>query len=275
MSEQQTPSAQGTEHENLAMRDLLAGNRRRKKLRRWIGIGAILPGLVAFLLVAKFLSMYAFAYQSIRSFLDLDFGASVASAERLQPLNWFERYKADYNLGTALAEVGELERSRELLESALKLATDQAPALEECAVRYNLTTVIERQGDAATDAGDQDRGQELYREALDLLGMTMEKCAPPEADAASPDPKRSMDESQIALAKRIAEKIKNDSPPSSGENEQGDPPPPGEEPEQEPDKSPSESQLDELQQKLDSGARERNERDQNGQGAGGGTDRPW
>lgn len=260
-----------TDPAGTAMRELLAGNRRRRRIRRWVGIASIPLALAAALLVVKILGMYGFAHQSIRAFLATDFPRTVTMAQWQGALNWFEPYKADYNLGTGLAELGELEPARAALERALP----RAPGLEVCAVRYNLATVVERQGDRATDAGEIDRGQELYREALEILGAAPEGCGRPEADAQSPDRDRSMSDSQKELARRIMEKLRQQSQSQNPEQNPEQNPDSDDEPPQ--PQGPSESQLDELEQKLQEGAQERQDREQGetGGSGGGGTDRPW
>lgn len=269
MSEQSRDPMRTTES-SAAMHELLERNRKRRSVRRWIGIGSIPVLIVAAVLVVKLLSMYAFAHQSIRSFVSMDFGTSVAMAKWQGPLNWFEPYKAGYNLGTGLAELGELDNARTALERALPLA----PGLESCAVRYNLATVIERQGDRATAEDDGEQGQALYREALELLAASPEGCVDQRADEASPDRKRSMHESLSELTRRIMEKLKQQNE-QQNQNPNGENNPEGAEPPPE-QQRPNDSQLEELKKKLQSGTEERQQRDQ-GQsgGSGGGTDRPW
>lgn len=263
-----------------AMHDLIELNRRRRTIRKWASLGAILPALVALLLVVKLLSMYVFAHQSIRSFVSMNFAQSVSMSEWQGHLNWFEPYKADFNLGSALAELGELEDARESLERALS----RAPQFESCAVRYNLATVVERQGDRETAAGNEAAGQELYVEALGILEAAYEGCFDDLADEHSPDTARSMPESLKVLAQRILEKLKQDQPESQQQNpNDGEGDGDGESDEERegeaPPEGPDESQLDDLKQQLQDGAQERQEREQ-GQsggsgGSGGGTDRPW
>lgn len=261
--------------------ELLERNRRRRRARKWIGICAILPLLVAAILVVKLLSMYAFAHQSVRAFVANDFEGTVAAAEWQGVINWFEPYKAHYNRGTGLAELGELDKARADFEEAVTLVS----GIEVCAVRYNFATVVERQGDRATGADEIDKGQDLYREALEILSAAPKECGTPAADASSPDQQRSMRESLDELALRIMEKIIQEPPPSGGQSEE----PPQEpqepqEPEQgdqgsQPDQQnePSDSQLDEVEKKLQDGAQQRQDRKQggSGDGGGGGTDKPW
>lgn len=257
-----------------AMHRLLSRNRARRSARKWIGLASIPVVLVTLVLVVKMLSMYVFAHQSIRAFVDLDFGRSASMASWQAPLNWFEQYKADYNLGTSLAELGQLDDARTALERALPLA----PGLESCAVRYNLATVVERQGDQASLNDEDAASQDLYREALEILAAAPEGCADSLADKASPDRERSMPESLAELTRRIMEKLAQQAQSqnqnrgdgdsnSGGRGEQNQPP------EQQ---TPNDDQLERLREQLQDGADERQEREQNQQGGfGGGTDRPW
>src|SRR5690606_18891357 len=142
---------------------LLAANRRRRSIRRWIAIGTLPLTLAALLFAGKLLSMYAFAHQSITSFVTGGYAESESAARGQDVLNWFEPYKAPYNIGTALAGAEKLTQARTELERALPLAT----GLDACPVLINLSLVVERQGDAALADGDAARAAELFGEALD------------------------------------------------------------------------------------------------------------
>lgn len=263
--------------------ELLERNRRRRRARKWIGIFAIPLVLIAALLVVKLLSMYVFAHQSIRAFVATDFEGTVAAAEWQGVANWFEPYKAPYNLGTGLAEQGKLDEARSALEEAIPLVS----GLESCAVRYNLATVVERQGDRATGAGDVQAGQDLYRKALEILGLVPKECGTAAADASSPDHERPMKESLEELVRRIMEKLIQE--PQSGDQNQDQPQEPQEpqdpgegegDQDSQPEKQqsePSDSQLDKLEKKLQDGAQQRQDREQGKSdgGFGSGTDKPW
>ncbi len=163
---------------------LLRSNRRRRLIRRWVAIGTIPLTLAALLFVGKLLSMYAFAHQAITAYVVDDFAGSEASARGQDVLNWFEPYKAPYNIGTALAGADELPASRAELERSLDLAT----GLEVCPVRINLALVIERMGDAARADGDGAGATALYGEALTVTVETPEECRSDEAQQQSPTP---------------------------------------------------------------------------------------
>jgi hypothetical protein len=237
---------------------LLAANRRRRSIRRWIAIGTLPLTLAALLFVGKILSMYAFAHQAITAYVIDDYSGSEASARGQEFLNWFEPYKAPFNVGTALAGAEQLPEARVQLEEALTLAT----GLEVCDVRINLALVIERQGDAARADGDGPGAAALYGEALTITLETPEECRSDEAQQQSSDPQRDMGDTLDDTEQRLTEK------------QQDQPPPPEEEP-QEQEPQPSEDKLQDLQDKLDQGTQERDQQQDGDDPGSSGTDRPW
>jgi len=235
---------------------LLASNRRRRRIRRWIAIGTLPLTLAALLFVGKILSMYAFAHQSITAYVADDYAGSEASARGQEFLNWFEPFKAPFNVGTALAGAEKLPDARAKLEESLDLAT----GLEVCTVRINLALVLERMGDAARAEGDGAGAAEFYGEALTITTEMPEECNSDEAQEQSSDPDRDMQQSREDLEDRLKQKQQNEQPP------------PEEEQEQEP--QPSDEKLEELEDKLEQGTQERDQQ-QGDDGGGSGTDKPW
>ncbi|MFF7290943.1 hypothetical protein ACFY9N_00285 [Microbacterium sp. NPDC008134] len=245
-----------------AAAQLLASNRRRRSIRKWIAIGSIPLVLVSLFFVGKILSMYAFAHQAISAYVVDDYAGSEAAAEGQEFLNWFEPYKAPFNVGTALAGAEQLPESRAKLEEALDLAT----GLEVCAVRINLSLVIERMGDAAREGGDGAGAAQLYAEALTITVETPEECNSEDAENQSSDPDRDMGESLDDSEERLKEKQQQ-------EQEQ-QPDPQESEDEQEQPQQPDEQKLEDLKDKLDQGTQERDQQQGDGE-PGSGTDRPW
>lgn len=246
---------------------LLVANRRRRRIRRWVVIGTLPLTLAALLFVGKLLSMYAFAHQAITSYVVDDYSGSAAAAEGQEFLNWFEPFKAPYNVGTALAGSEDLDGARGKLEEALTLAS----GLEVCAVRVNLAIVIERQGDAALVEGDGVGAAALYGEALLVAAETPEECSSEAADEQSPDPDRSMSDTLDDLEDRLQEKQQQ-----SQQQDEQPTPPEGEHGEDEQPTQPDQDKLDEIEDKLNQGAEEREQSqrgDEDGQGSG--TDKPW
>ena len=240
---------------------LLAANRRRRRIRRWIAIGTLPLTLAALLLVGKMLSMYAFAHQSITAYVVDDFAGSESAARGQEFLNWFEPYKAPYNVGTALAGAERLTEARSELEEALPLAHD----LEVCAVRINLAFVIERMGDAARSDGDGETAASLYGEALTITLETPDECRTEEAQQQSPDPQRDMEDTLDEAERRLTEK----------QQQEQQPPPPPEELPQDEEPQPSDDKLQDLQDKLDQGTQERDQQQDGDDPGGSGTDKPW
>ncbi|QEA28013.1 hypothetical protein FGL91_05245 [Microbacterium sp. CBA3102] len=243
---------------NDAAAALLRSNRRRRRVRRWVAIGTLPLTLAALFFVGKLLSMYAFAHQAITAYVVDDFAGSEAAARGQSFLNWFEPYKAPFNIGTALGAAEQLPQARAELEEALRLAT----GLEVCGVRINLALVVERMGDAARAGGDGATAAQLYGEALTITAETPEECHSEEAQEQSSDPQRDMSDTLDSTEDRLKQKQQ--------EQDQQQPPPP--QPNE--DEQPSEDKLQDLQDKLEQGAQERDQ--QLGEDPGGsGTEKPW
>ncbi len=246
---------------------LLAANRRRRRVRRWIAIGTLPLTLAALFFVAKVLSMYAFAHHSISSFIVGGYAESEAAARGQDWLNWFEQFKAPYNIGTALAGGDSLPQARSELEEALPLAQ----GLEVCYVRINLSLVMERMGDAAQADGRAAAAAELYGEALQMTVETPEECSSESAQEQSPDPNRNMSDTLEQNEQRQQEKQQNSQQQQNPDQGGGEQPQESEEPQ------PSQEDLDDIEDRLNQGAQEREDQldgDQ-GDGGGGGTDKPW
>ncbi|WCM55753.1 hypothetical protein [Microbacterium sp. EF45047] len=243
---------------------LLASNRRRRRIRRWIAIGTLPLTLAALFFAGRILSIYAFAHQAISSYIVGEYAESEAAARGQDWLNWFEPFKAPYNIGTALAGAEKLGPARAELEEALPLAS----GLDVCYVRINLSLVIERQGDAAQADGDAAKAAQLYGEALEITMETPEECNSEQAQEQSPDPNRDMSDTLEQNEQRQQEKQQQ----SQQEQEQ---PQQGEQPPQEEEPQPSQEQLDDIEERLNQGQQEREDQLGGGDEGGGGTDKPW
>lgn len=265
------PTTTSSSEQEDAAAKLIRTNRRRLKIRRIIAFASIPVILVAVAFTGKLLSMYAFAHFAITSHVSGDAEGTVRSATGQLPLNWFESYKAPYNIGVGLAAGTKLPQARAQFEAALPLA----PGLEACPVHENLTLVIEAMGDEAAAAQDDKLARSLWTEALDHVVSAPEGCRTEEADQASTDPNRSMQDELDETERRIREKL--NPPEGGGGSDSEDPNGGGEEGEQESEDQPSEDKLGEIQDKLDEGQQERddlNGGDGEGEG-GGGAEKPW
>ncbi|MGF2949412.1 hypothetical protein [Microbacterium alcoholitolerans] len=244
---------------------LLAVNRRRRSIRRWVAIATLPLTLAALLFVGKLLSMYAFAHQSVSSFIGGGYAESESAARGQDFLNWFEPFKAPYNLGTAMAGAEKLPEARFELEEALPLAT----GLDVCFVRINLSLVMERQGDAAQADGDAVAASGFYGEALQMTVETPEECSSDDAQDQSPDPNRDMSDTLEQNEQRQQEKQQQSQQQDPGEGEQPQQPEEGEQ------DQPSQSDLNDIEDRLNQGAQEREDQLDGEDGGGGGTDKPW
>lgn len=253
-----TPPPTSSEAQDAAA--LLRSNRRRRSIRRWVAIGTLPLTLAALLFVGKLLSMYAFAHQAVTAYVVDDYAGSEAAARGQEFLNWFEPYKAPFNVGTALGGAEELPEARAKLEEALDLAT----GLEVCGVRINLALVVERMGDAARADGDGTTAAQLYGEALTITVETPEECSSDEAQEQSSDPERDMSDSLEGTEERLKQK----------QQEQEQEPQPEEPQPEEEEPQPSDDKLEDLQDKLEQGTQERDQQ-QGDEPGGTGTDKPW
>ncbi|WP_156761567.1 hypothetical protein [Microbacterium karelineae] len=233
---------------------------RRRRARVWIGVASLPVVLIALGLVAKILTMYAFAHASVAAHVRGDAPAAIAAAEGLQPLNWFEPWKAPYDLGVGLARAEHLGEARAEFERALPLAT----GLDVCPVRINLALVLERMGDAAR-SDDPARASALYDEALALTLETPEECRSDEAREQSPDPSRDPAEALDSLVDRLREKQSDG--PQEPTTDDGD----------EPTEAPDDGDLGDIEDLLRDGQEARDDRERGGEGGSGEpeVDRPW
>ncbi|MGI6878281.1 hypothetical protein [Microbacterium sp. gxy059] len=239
--------------------------RSRRRARVW-GIAIGIPlALVGLALVAKILTMYAFAHQTLAAYDREDAPAAVAAAESQQAVNLFERWRAPYNLGTSLALADRLPEARGALESALDLAS----GLDVCPVGINLALVIERQGLAAQQQ-DPDQSAAHMADALAVLDALPEECASEEAAETSPDPERDPDQMMTDLRERLEQAPP---PPDPSDDPSNDEEPEGPE-------GPEDDKLGQLEEQLEKGAEQREARDQRGDGDGENDgfpegDKPW
>ncbi|WP_221584729.1 hypothetical protein [Microbacterium sp. G2-8] len=247
-----------------ALRD---ATRKRQRARLWIALVSAPVVLLALALVVKILAMYAFAHQSIEAYVRGDAPQTVAAAQHLQPLNWFEPWKAPYDLGVGYGLDEQLPEARAEFERALPLAS----GLDVCPVRTNLAITIERMGDAAR-AADPAGAAALYGEALQITLDTPKECRSEEAREQSPDPQRDPEETLDQLEERLTQKQQGQ--PEEEQQDEGEEQPSPEE--QDEQKGPSEGDLEDIEEKLQNGQRERDERDESQEGgAEPGVDRPW
>lgn len=250
-----------------ALERLLDDNRRRRRIRHRIALYSLPVMILGVLVVAKLLSMFAFAHFSISAYVDGDGDGTVNAAGGQSVVNIFEAYKGPFNAGDGHVQAGRLDEARAQFETSLTLAR----GLEVCMVRVNLSLVVEAQGDAAAKSGDQDAAQKLYREALAITADTPQECRSEQADQQTSDPQRDLGDTLDENRQRQQDKAQDD------ERQQPSPSPsPSPSPDDTEKQDEEQGKLDQLQKKLEQGQQERDERDQGPDGpGGGGVDKPW
>lgn len=261
MSANSPGSTESTSRTERAIEELIADNRRRRVVRRRIGLFSLPLVLLALALVVKLVSMFTFAHFSLSAYADGNGEGATSAAAGQLPVNWFEPYKAPFNQGDGYVLSAKLPDARERFETALDLAR----GLEECVVRVNLSLTIEMQGDAADATGDHDAAQKFYLEALAVTADTPEECHSDAAQEQSTDQSRDMGDTIDENRQRQQEKAQ----PDEQQQQPAPQPTPSETPQQE---QPSPGDLDEIQKQLEQGQQERDDREG---GGSGGADKPW
>lgn len=204
--------------------------------RRRLLLASALPVLLVLLLALKLLSLPVLTSSAGGAHESGD-GAGVRTAgERLGVVNIVQRWRAPYVEGTGRAMGGDLEGGRRDLELALGRTGNPQ---DDCTVRTNLVLTIERQSDAAGEAGDTEGEKKIAEEALALIEAGPEGCLDGSADGNGGEAGQKQQESK----QRLEEKT---------QPEEGD----GEEEEQDPSKDDSEGegedpQKDEKQKQLE------------------------
>lgn len=147
--------------------------------RRRLLLASALPVLLVLLLALKLLSLPVLTSSAAGAHESGD-GAGVRTAgERLGVVNLVQRWRAPYVEGTGRAMEGDLEGGRRDLE--LALGRTDTPS-DDCTVRTNLVLTIERQSDAAGEAGDTEGEKKIAQEALALVEAGPEGCLDGSAD---------------------------------------------------------------------------------------------
>ena len=253
----------------------------------------------------KVVSMYASAHRAISAFWTADYPATIDAARGQEFLNWFEPYKAPFNIGVGYAASGAFEEARGRFTEALGLAR----GVEVCPVRFNLALTLERLGDDALTAGDARAARDHYLASLTLTRDTPEECRSDEASERSSDPTRSMSAARDASELRVEDKLRGaEEQPDEAESPPGgdEPPPTGDvgsdpdapdtdptaggegetdptsgssEGDANPTDGPAQADIDRLRERMEKGARERDGVLQRGQRGSSGRDqraeRPW
>lgn len=229
---------------------------RRRVLRRWLLIGLVPVALVALVVASKLISVSVLGQVAVDRFQARAYAQSAEASRALEGWNWVEPWKAPFNLGVALVMGGELVEGRAELEEALGLHPEPVTAAqrsERCVIVATIVTAIEKQGDEAREADDQQTANRFYQEALSRIDGAPEGCFD-EPMQGRPDTGAQLE----AADPRIQEKLEQGD--GSGDGEPTEPSP--------------EEQLDQQNQDAQTEQQQQDSYDE-GEGGGPSVERPW
>ncbi|MBF4458034.1 hypothetical protein [Pseudoclavibacter sp. VKM Ac-2867] len=221
-----------------------------KRRRRFI-VFSIPFALLAAAFATKLISMSVIADRTVALYSEADYEGSMNSAQQQKFVNILEGWKAPYNTGTSMLQLGLLDEARSELETALPMA--EPP--QQCPIRANLAITIERLGDARLAADDTAGAVALWQEALAVVDARDPSCASTEFEPPTAE-----------STERIQQKLQEQSEaqePSEGE---------------EPPESTQSPEMTELEEKLEQNQQDRqDELDQErGETEGDSSyDKPW
>lgn len=247
---------------------------RRRKLRRILMLACAPVALAAVLVGSKLISVNLAASAEQTAFQRRAWAeAQQHAGVPFIPFDWnvIEPWKALFNRGVALGMGGRLPEARDDLERSLTLQ-GQPGSNEFCVVLTSLIYVVEKQGDEARDASDQQAANGFYREALALIEEAPEGCIQPPEDPDDADTQAQLEASQPRIEEKIVEDDSDGGGGGDGESESETESDPNTPPTQQEQLEESNQEAQEQQQAQE----EYYEQQQDGEeGGGGGVEHPW
>lgn len=146
-------------------------------VRRGLLLGLTTLPVVALIavVVVKIVTMSLFAQLAVWFTDNGDHKAALTVSEWNLTANVYEPYKAHYNVGTAMLNLGLNTDARDHLAYSLTLGPPPAP--EGCWIRTNLSLAVEGQGDAAERRELFDEAALYYAQAKAFLAAADPACA--------------------------------------------------------------------------------------------------
>lgn len=159
-----------------------AAKRARLALRRRLITFSIPVVLVVLVVAIKLLVMGAASQRALAGFHANDPDAVHRAADTMSIVNVIEAHKAPFARGDAWVLAGDLEQARASFEEALALAPGDS--VDSCQIRVNLALALEKLGDAAKAAGQDDKARDYWRQVVAVTDATPPVCSRPQADGA-------------------------------------------------------------------------------------------
>ena len=160
-----------------------------------ISLGTLISIVVGLLILAvgiycvvasSFLALASSAYNKG------NYDSAIAHAQRYDTFVPFEKHKGPFNIGTALAAKGDLDAAEDRLRTAL----DLTPERDECAVRQNLSAVIEDKSNKAWETDRRDEAKKLLEEAKKISSDAPEGCRQDQQEKNMDQAEKRMDETE-------------------------------------------------------------------------------
>lgn len=185
----------------------------RDRRRRFV-VGAVV--VVVVILTAAFGAKLALMQVAASRGLDAMARGDYLDAERSFRVNlvanWFDPWRAHFNVGVALFEQGRWPQAQEQFSTALA----HAPESRRCIVALNLAWSYEAEGDQAAELGDFAGASEAWR----MAEAVAEHAGCGEGSGGDADSDQSLEEQQAETAERAADKA-DDAEASAAEQQGG------------------------------------------------------
>ncbi len=190
----------------------------------------------------KLVSVGWFAHAGVDAYDEHRYGDAEAAFERLTVVNVVERWKAPFDVGDARAAVDDLAGAEAAFRTALRLNPGR------CETRFNLAATVEAIGDDLTGGARNPDVRARYEDALSIVEAG--DC-PTSTEAG-----HRLDQ----LADRLRQKLSRSAGSAGTAASNGVSPPVDRAPEADPGQFPSGNQQSQIQQRNQTGAAERRDR---------------
>lgn len=205
---------------------------------------AMVCGLAALAVAVKLLTMVWLSSSGAAAYADGSYPEAAQAFDRLGVVNVVEPWRAPFGRGGALYRQGQLDAAGNEFGEALDLAP------ERCEIRFNLAVTMEAIGDSmigderAVEELQNEHPLELYRTALDVIGAR--RCSVGDPDGAG----ARLESARLRIIEKLGGEEAELPPPDIGDDEPDD---------NEQNESSTRSASEELQERNQLGAQQRDD----------------
>lgn len=203
----------------MTIRSFEEENKRRKTLRLVFSLVSVPFFIIILLFGAKVLTMTINATESVNSFEEEEFTASILAANKQKENNFLQPWLAYYNSGTASTGEGNYERGISDLDKALELVGD---SVNQCQIRANLSIAYEKYGDEFTAVENTIDAEAQYALALEAIEQAPSDCFPPNSGSSESEEGESLENTGERVEDKQGGGEGGDTPatPEEGEGEE-------------------------------------------------------